>query len=259
MKAKRGDRVGLFIAGVQKAGTTSLYSHLAAHRQLAAGEEKELHFFDDERIDWTTPDYDALHRRFPLSRNGRLRFDATPIYLFWPPALARIRRYNPDARFIVLVREPIARAHSAWAMEVRRGVERLSFSRAIRDGRDRLPLHERTAPAWREFSYVERGFYGQQVASALALFPRERFLFLRSADLHDDHRRVLRDVSDFLGLDPFPECDARYDHRRPLDQAVEPMAPDDHAYLRALYHRDTTQFAALANVRVNDWPSASSD
>lgn len=247
--------VGLFIAGVQKAATTSLYAHFAEHPQLAAGEAKELHFFDDESEDWERPDYERLHRRFAAEAPGRLRFDATPIYFFWPPALQRIRRYNPGARFIVLVREPIARAFSGWCMEARRGVEPLSFGEAIRGGRARLPHADPLAHAWRVHSYVERGLYGEQAERAFRLFPREQFLFLRTSDLAADHRATLDRVSAFLGLAPFPDTGPKREHQRPADQRAAAVHPDDAAYLRALYAPDTRRFAALTGVRVDHWPS----
>jgi hypothetical protein len=249
------DRVGVFIAGVQKAGTTSLYAHFCEHPQLAAGNTKELHYFDDEGLDWMQPDYERFHACFDRASEGRIRFDATPIYMFWPRALERMRRYNPQARLIVLFREPIDRAYSSWSMEQRRGVDPLPFGEAIRVGRARLPLDDPTAPVWRIHSYVERGFYGRQVATALSLFPREQLLFLRSSALAQDCRATLRAVSDFLDVQPFPDTGPKFLHQRPSSSTTAPMRPEDRRHLQCLYHADTVRFAALSGVRVDDWPS----
>jgi hypothetical protein len=249
----RADKVVLFAAGVQKGGTTSLFAHLRAHPQLQAGDIKELHYFDDETENWNSPDYGRLDARFEARQAGRLRFDATPIYLFWPPALERIKRYNPAARFVVLFREPIDRAYSAWCMESERGVEPLGFSEAIRGGRSRLP-RDRTAPEWRVHSYVERGFYGEQVARALSVFPRAHFLFLRSSSLDQDHIGVLQSVADFLAISPFRRTrPIRARQRSALAWPV--ISQDDRHYLQSLYHADTARFAELSGLEVDDWPS----
>ena len=90
-------RLGLIVGGVQKAGTTSLFGYLQDHPSLLAPSVKELHFFDDETLDWASSDYASLDSFFPADVAG-LRFEITPVYLFWPPALERIRAYNPDIK-----------------------------------------------------------------------------------------------------------------------------------------------------------------
>lgn len=99
---------------------------------------KELHYFDDERIDWRSPDVTALHRSFDWSVRDVVRGEATPIYTYWPRAIERIARYNPRAKLIVCLRHPVLRAYSHWRMETTRGAETLPFSRAIREGRARV-------------------------------------------------------------------------------------------------------------------------
>jgi hypothetical protein len=53
--------VDFFISGVQKGGTTALYSKLKDHPEINLSTRKELHFFDDEQVDWQSPDYAKLH------------------------------------------------------------------------------------------------------------------------------------------------------------------------------------------------------
>lgn len=132
-----GRTVGLFIAGAQKGGTTSLFTRLAQHPGLASPRVKEPHFFDQESRDWARPDYAPLHAHYPAP-DDRLRFDATPVYSFWEPAMARIHRYNPEARIILLLRDPAERALSQWRMARERGAEALSFIDAIHAEPDRL-------------------------------------------------------------------------------------------------------------------------
>ena len=238
-------RLGAIIAGVQKAGTSSLFGYLAQHPDLAAPRCKELHYFDDEGIDWSAPGHDRLHAHFPAA-DERLRFEATPIYSFWPDALARIRHYNPDIRLILIFRDPIARAWSHWRMERQRGDETRSFSDAIRA----TPSDE---AGWRHHSYVARGFYGEQLQRALALFARAQLLLLRDTDLAQDHAAVLERVAGFLGIGAFPGLAPRRDNEgAPMGE----MPAGDRDYLREVYREDTALFAALSGLDVGDWLAA---
>lgn len=235
------------IAGVQKAGTTAMFDHLAEHPGLALSHVKETHFFDDETIDWSAPDYGAYHRRFPPA-DGRPRGEATPIYTYWPRCLERIRAYSPAARLIVMLRDPVERAWSHWRMEYARGAEERPFAWCIRQGRQRLF----EASPWghhREFSYVERGFYGEQMERVFALFPRDQVLVARADELRADPAAVLARVSAFLGVAALAAAQPRESHvGREMDYGAEPTE-EDTAYLRGVYAKDAERLATLTGVR----------
>ncbi|HEY9217008.1 MAG TPA: sulfotransferase domain-containing protein, partial [Phenylobacterium sp.] len=166
------------VAGVQKGGTTALHDYLTEHPHVTLANVKEVHFFDDESQDWAAPDYGAFHAHFPTERRAACG-EITPIYIYWPNSLERIAAYNPAMKIVVLLRDPVERAFSQWRMEASRGAETHAFSWCIRQGRARLF----DAEPWghhREFSYVERGFYGEQIERLFSVFPREQTLILRS-------------------------------------------------------------------------------
>jgi len=239
-------RVDFIVIGAQKAGTTALFDFLSDDPALALSDVKEAHFFDDEALDWAAPDYSAYHRHFP-DRDG-LRGEATPIYAYWPNALERIAAYNPAARLILMLREPAARAWSHWRMEYARGVEPHPFAWCIREGRQRLFAAEPFG-CHREYSYVERGFYGEQVERLFGLFPREQALILRAEDLRADPNPTLARVRDFLGVPPRPPIAAREVHvGREMDYGSE-LAPADVEHLRAVHARDLQRLADLTGVR----------
>jgi hypothetical protein len=175
--------VDFFIAGAQKAGTTALDIYLRQHPCIQMANVKEVHFFDDETIDWAKPDFSKLHGAFDWSAEwASLRGEATPIYMYWPNCLARLRQYNGAAKIIVLLRHPAFRAHSQWRMEARRGMDTFSFAEAITPvGRQRVL--DMPNKVHRVFSYVERGFYSAQIERLFNLFPRERVLFFRTDQL----------------------------------------------------------------------------
>jgi hypothetical protein len=238
--------VTFLIAGVQKGGTTALYDHLADYPDVALSRVKEVHFFDDEGQDWSRPDYGAYEAQFaPAER--RPCGEATPIYVYWKHALGRIRAYNPAMRLILTLRDPVARAWSHWRMEYARGAEREPFAWCIREGRQRL--FDAEPWGWhREFSYVERGYYGEQLGQVFSLFPREQVLVLRAEDLRADPAATLASVRRFLGLPEAAPAVHREAHvGRDIDYGSA-LTPEDEAHLRRLYARDQARLQALTGL-----------
>lgn len=222
-------RAELFIGDAQKAGTTALFRYMAQWPALAGPARKEPHFFDDENQNWRAPDYAAYHAWFPPA-DARMRFEGTPVTLFLPACLPRIRSYNPDAKFIFLFREPASRAYSHWRMQVRQEKESRSFSEAIR------------APAIGRAAYIERGLYAEQLDRAVRIFPRAQMLFLNSADLAARHNAVLRRVARFIGIAQPTPVAAMRTHGGVA--AEEPLA-EDVAFLRDRFAEDQKRFHAL--------------
>lgn len=239
-------QVGFIIAGVQKGGTTALFDYLADEPGVALSGVKEVHFFDDESQDWSRPDYAAYHAHFPPG-DGRPCGEATPIYIYWPNSLERIAAYNPAVRLIVLLRDPVQRAWSHWRMEYARGAETEPFAWCIREGRRRLF----DAQPWghhREFSYVERGFYGEQMERLFGLFPREQVLVLKAEDLRADPAATLAQVRAFVGAPEGPPPRPRDVHvGREMDYPSE-LTDADVALLRRLYARDMARLRELTGL-----------
>lgn len=242
-------RVDFVVIGVQKAGTTALFDHLSDDPRLNLSTVKEAHFFDDEAIDWAAPDYAAYHRHFDRTRPGPMG-EATPIYIFWPNSLERLAAYNPAAKLILMLRDPVKRAFSHWQMEYARGVEPLPFAKAIREGRGRLDGLPGNHPDRRVFTYVERGFYGAQVERLFGLFPREQVLILRADDLRRRPSEPLAAVSRFLGLDPLPGAvSPREVHVARAFDYGSVLTAEDRDYLAALYASDLARLEVLTGVR----------
>jgi hypothetical protein len=238
--------VTFLIAGAQKGGTTALYDYLRGMPDIALSREKEPHFFDDETRDWARADYGDYHAQFEPPA-GRPCGEATPIYLYWPNSLERIAAYNPAMRLILVLRDPIERAWSHWRMEYARGPESLPFAEAIRRGRMRLF----DAEPWgfhREFSYVERGFYGEQVERLYSIFPRGQVLILESQDLRADPGATLAKVRAFLRLPPASAPAALESHVGvEMDYGSE-LTAEDAAFLRQLYAKDDERLKALTGI-----------
>lgn len=243
-------RLNFVIAGVQKGATTALHQYLTTHRQVFLSRRKELHFFDNERLNWPCPDYDRIyHRHFADARPEQICGEATPVYTYWPPALERIHAYNPDIKLIITLRDPIERAFSQWRMMKARGRETLSFSTAIREGRDRVANGSKVDGRHRMFSYVERGFYAAQLARVYSYFPRKNVFVLDQRRLISQHEQVLDEICDFLEIERFskhPTAEIIFSHHHDAAPEIDAkdrvllgkIYADDLKVLRATYGID---------------------
>src|SRR4051795_9448938 len=116
--------INFVIGGTQKGGTSALDAFLRQHPQICMPESrKELHFFDREENFARPPKYRKYHANFRPGPGHRVTGEATPIYMYWDAAPARIWSYNPAMKWILVLRNPVERAFSAWNMETKRGAE----------------------------------------------------------------------------------------------------------------------------------------
>ena len=241
------------IIGAQKCGTTFLYQFLAQHPRVKSAFLKEVHYFDlnfGKGNNW-------YRSNFPLQmRNTRtyVTGEASPYYLFHPHAAERASMVVPDAKLIVLLRNPVDRAYSHYQHQVKRVTgearETLAFEEAI-EAEDRiLPAEMRRmhqdksykSSSHRTRSYLTRGRYVDQLLVWSGFFPRRQMLVLKSEDLFDDTTNALERVLDFLeiphwtpetysipnkreytGVDPFV--------RQRLDEYYEPYNQRLYEYL----------------------------
>jgi hypothetical protein len=246
-------RIDFLIAGVQKGGTSALHAFLSRHPRIFLPRVKELHLFDDESVDWKAPDYRRLERHFAAKHPLQIAGDATPIYSYWRPSAGRIQRYNPNIRMILLLRNPVLRAYAHWAMEVSRNNDQLTFREAIRGGRRRVTQDAEIAGCHRIFSYVERGFYGEQIDRLLKFFSPDQILFVKTEDLWNRHVETLDGICDFLGQLRFPRPPEREYIATVERPDVPPLAASDAIHLMNLYRDDIARTARLTGLDLTNW------
>ena len=197
-----------FVAGAPKAGTTALHAALAQHPDLYLCPVKEPKFFltdgppsvqgggpgDAKTIRehvWRRSEYEEL---FEAAPPGMLRGESTPFYLYRADAQQRIKALIPDARLIIVLRDPIERAHSNWTHLWSAGLDPIDdFVQAC------AAEEQRVAAGWADFWHYKRiGLYGEQVQRLLTVFPREQVHLFRYRDLIDDPAGTLDRICDFL-------------------------------------------------------------
>ncbi len=204
---KQGRLPNFFIIGAQKGGTSSLHGYLQHHPNLFLSQPKELHYFDlfyDKGLNW-------YKEHFITKDANKVHFgESTPFYLYHPGVPHLMKDLVPNAKFIVLLRNPVERAFSQYQMEFKRGTEHLdSFEKALDAEKERLANTDdfklaKTAVQNSEHaqhSYFSRGLYAKQIAHWFSIFQKEQFLFLKSEDFFANPKEVLIKVYQFLGVD----------------------------------------------------------
>lgn len=194
-----------FIAGYPKCGTTSLYSYLKDHPDVFLPELKEPHFFTGDypgsREVTTESEYLALYRNAEITQ---LCGDASASVIYSEVALDRILACYPEAKFIVMLREPVAALrsyHGELLHNLNEDVEdveqawRLQVSRAA--GRE-IPG---TCKEPRLLQYAEIFRYRDQLRAFFARVPAEQRLVLVFEEFFADPRLGYVHVLDFLGLE----------------------------------------------------------
>jgi len=192
-----------FVLGVAKGGTTSLHHYLRQHPGLFLPYEKELHFFDADEERFSTG-LDPYLRYFS-DAGDRLAGDATPSYFRNVDVVAdRMQQLYDDEppRFLLLLRDPVARAYSHYLHNVSEGREPLSFKEAL-DAEQADPASKQDA--WK--AYFADGVYADTLEQWFARFSRDRFLILRSGTLAQTPNLALEEIFRFLGVAPTVEVD----------------------------------------------------
>lgn len=248
LKRWKVERLDFIVPGAQKSGTTALRYFLSKHPQIALPDREELHFFDNEEIFARPADYELLHRHFGPIAKPVISGEVTPSYLYWEPAMERIRNYNPRIKLVILLRNPIDRAFAHWNMQRFKDREPLDFLPALKEEPRRIaqPLSIES----RGFAYVDRGFYTSQLNRVFEFFPREQVKIVKFEDFRDRKQERLDDVFDFLGVKRMRVARDRDRNVVPYERA---MTPDERRYLADVFAAEIGKLEKMLGWDLNDW------
>ena len=199
------------IIGAPKAGTSALHAALAQHPQIYASPVKEPKYYlcgdapppaycgpgdahSQQEWTWRREDYLSL---FAAAPPDSVRLESTPFYLYLPDARRRLAEDRPEARYIVIVRDPVDRAYSNWMHLWVDGLEPESDFLTAWRAEDR-----RIAAGWAPFWHYRRlGAYGAQLADLFSRVDHERVLVIRYREVVSEPVVTLNKVSTFLGIE----------------------------------------------------------
>lgn len=211
------------ILGASKAGSTSLYHYLSQHPEVFMSEPKEPRFF------WMEYElgFEYYWQSYFSGHGGEREVgDACTSNLHLPFVARRVADTLPNARFLVLCRDPVERAISAYWDNYSRGYEPLPFEAAVDQNLRRLEtgprfedeteasLYARVAHRGNKVLqrtygfYVEPGYYAEHISRYRALFGEDRIKILFFEDLTRNPAEVVADAHRFLGLETRPLNDA---------------------------------------------------
>jgi hypothetical protein len=197
------------VIGTKRGGTTSLGRYLFSHPAVAQlfprqGTPKGIRYVDEhpERsARWYRSHLATVVVRGPAIRPRKLAGEATANYLFHPEGAARAHAVAPDAKILVLVRDPVDRAWSHWRERTRRGVETVSFDDALAAEDERLVAAFADGGATAgNVAYRAQGRYADLLVPWFERFGRDRVLVLVSEEFYADPAARYAEALAFLGL-----------------------------------------------------------
>jgi len=243
-------KIDFLIVGTQKGGTSALDKYIREHPEIGMAKRKELHFFDNEKVfSKSKIDYSEYECQFDFTSNKKVYGEATPIYIYWEPSCRRIWEYNSNIKLIFILRNPVTRAFSHWNMEFDRNADEKDFSFAINKEEQRtkeaLPLQHRV------YSYIDRGFYSEQIRRYKRYFSDEQMLFIKYEEFKNNQKNVLCRIFDFLGVNSesysfsFKEVHNRKKHST--------LSEEDKHFLINKFEDDIRQVQKMLNWNCSDW------
>jgi hypothetical protein len=203
------------IVGAMKGGTSALYEYIVRHPLVGRSTNEEVHYFSlyyAKGHSWYRGHFPTvLRREYARRRYGRdlITGESTPYYMFHPHALQRIKSFLPDAKLIVVLRNPVDRAYSHFNHARQMGVESIeSFEEALDaepsrlDGEVEKMLEDPSynSPAHWHNSYLGRGLYLEQLERLYSLFDEKQILIDTAEEMSAHPERVHVRVQEFLGL-----------------------------------------------------------
>lgn len=185
--------------GAGKSGTTWLFNALGKHPKICLSEPKEIKYFNKivHSTALTIANYKpSLHkyhyksfswyqRHFKHCPENTTKGEFSPSYLYDAEAPSMIKKYFPDIKLIVCLRNPIDRAYSRyWARASYKKIESKTFEYTLKENK----------------TYIEHGFYYRYLTRYLRYFNREQILVVLFDDILNQPEQELSRLFSFLGV-----------------------------------------------------------
>lgn len=202
------------IIGERRSGSTTLAKWVEAHPQIGMLPNMDTAYFMDNEIrgrmtwldgfldheNWylnhSKKAYEQLFTNFDES--GQIIGEKSADYFFLKQCIERIKRFYPDIKLVLILRNPVQRAWSHYINEVGKGRESLSFSEAIEIEDKRIGESEY---ALAHLSYKSRGFYADNLDILYEYFPKKQVHILILEEMIKDPQDELRKVYEYLEVD----------------------------------------------------------
>jgi hypothetical protein len=192
-----------FIVGAPKSGTTSLYHYLDEHPDVYMCPVKEPNYFSynditkqnlyySEKGFGSKDKYESLFRGVTCEKAIG---EASVSYLFYNSVPQKIKDTVPEAKIIILLRNPVDRGFSHYLMDSRLGYVDIPFEDIV----NKNSTHRLLFLYYQQF--IGLGFYFDQVKRYIDVFGENQVRIFIDEDLKSDLSAVIHSVYDFLGID----------------------------------------------------------
>ena len=184
-------KVDFFIVGAPKAGTTSLYHYLNEHPQVEMSLQKEPNYFSDKAIQSQDLYYnknridteEKYNRLFNFQKKDVIFGEGSVSYLFYPAVAQEIKKYNPIAKIIIMLRNPVDRAFSHYLMDFRLGLVSERFEDVF---------HEKQGLKFQQYFLL--GNYYSQVKRYIDEFSKENVHLIWYSDFKKDAEKEIKNI-----------------------------------------------------------------
>lgn len=204
-------KLDFLIIGTQKAGTTSLYNYIDEHPQIFVPQVKEIQYFVDDRFYKQGPDY--LAPFYKGSESAKAIGMAYVHMLPFEDCPKRVKEFNPNMKLIVMLRDPVKRAYSAYNFAAKNGWEKKDVNFLETLNLEPARLNGNYTERY-ELAYFHNGLYHKHLSNWAKVFPKENMLILKDSELRHNREETLKRVFDFLGVDQNAKVDFEVEHNK---------------------------------------------
>lgn len=193
------------VVGAAKSGTTALWKYFRQHPEIFVTNNiaiKELGFYSNE---YGITDEQEYLDYFKNASQDQLIGEVCHAYLSSKNSAATIKREIPEAKIIMILRDPVARAYSLYNWMVMHGYEKSkSFAEALENEKNIENSNFKNYHGFKQnYCYASSGLYYEQVKKYFDLFKKENILILEYSAFRNDPIAILDQIQSFLGLNYF--------------------------------------------------------
>jgi hypothetical protein len=247
------------VVGAQKCGTSTLAATLRRHPQVHMSRPKELHFFDrqtDRGLDWYAAQFKPKAGQVAIG-------EATPVYMYEAESRERIAASLPEAKLVVILRDPVKRAYSHFWHSKRLEFEDVdTFEEALAREPERLAGGVRSDRV--RFSYVDRGHYLPQIQALNTAQGEHNVHVMLLEELRTAREEQLAGLFAFLGIDTShaSTIEEQWTNRyrvaetpgeKPKVVEYPPMAEETRARLAQHFRAPNDALAAFLGRELSGW------
>ena len=205
----------LFIVGQPKSGTTALHQFLGQHPEIYMSSIKEPHFFcadfhlESDRAYGKQRFFDfrneaAYLQLFAKAKNVKIAGESSTNYLYSQVAAEKIHNFNPDAKIIIILREPakfIYSLHSHYVKFTEENEPDFLTALALEDERRQEKSFSPRVISPSYLYYSQRVQYYQQVKRYCDRFDSKQIKVIIFEEFKSENDRIFREILEFLGVD----------------------------------------------------------